>query len=458
MTDSTIDRLTRLTNQGLGKKIAVQLGLPRPSILRRYTPGQPLLEGPAAVGAVGSGPNVTAIEQILGEAGADKVTASAGMQYAVKPAALVLDASGARTLDQLEELRAVLVPALKALDRNGRLVVLGTPPAELEDAEAASTQQALEGITRSLGKELRAGGTANLLWISEDAHGDAAVLASPLRFLLSSRSAYVSGQPIRVLSAQAAAPADWAAPLAGEVAVITGAARGIGAEIARVFARAGADVIAVDVPAAGEALATVTNEIGGTALQLDVTAPDAGARIAEAVTRRGGVLDVIVHNAGITRDKLFVNTDEQRWGSVLEVNLRSQFRMNEVLLDPGTRGGLRDGGRIVSVASISGIGGNRGQANYAASKAGVIGLVRQLSRQLAERRITVNAVAPGFIETEMTARIPIATREVGRRLNSLLQGGQPVDVAETIAFFAEPGSSGVTGQVVRVCGQSQLGA
>lgn len=252
--------------------------------------------------------------------------------------------------------------------------------------------------------------------------------------------------------------ADWHRPLEGQVAVITGAARGIGAQIARVFARAGAHVIAVDVPAAGDALSAVANEVGGTSLGLDITIPDAGRRIAEVVARRAGKLDVIVHNAGITRDKLFVNTDDQRWGSVIDVNLASQLRINDVLLDPATEGGLKDGGRIVSVASTSGIGGNRGQANYAASKAGVIGLVRELSDHVSERGITVNAVAPGFIETDMTSKIPVATREVGRRLNSMLQGGRPVDVGEAIAFFAEPGSAAVTGQVLRVCGQSQIGA
>ena len=452
------DTLTTLVNQGIGKKIAVQLGLPRPSILRRYEPGQVLVEGSVAVGGIGDGPNIAAVEGILADAGITRVEATPDTSYPDKSAAVVFDASGARTLDELEQLRAALGPALRALGRNGRLVVLGTTPAEVHDAEGAATQQALEGITRSLGKEMRAGGTANLLWVAPEAYGDRDVLDAPLRFLLSSRSAYVSGQPIRVLEAPVQQPQDVHAPLRGQVAVITGAARGIGAQIARVFARAGAEVIAVDIPAAGDSLAAIANEIGGTALQLDVTAADAGERIAAAVTRLSGSLDIIVHNAGITRDKLFVNTDEARWGSVLDVNLRSQFRMNKVLLDPSTSGGLRDGGRIISVASISGIGGNRGQSNYAASKAGVIGLVRELSQELADRHITVNAVAPGFIETEMTARIPIATREVGRRLNSLLQGGQPVDVAEAIAFFAEPGSAGVTGQVLRVCGQSQLGA
>jgi len=214
-------------------------------------------------------------------------------------------------------------------------------------------------------------------------------------------------------------------------------------------------VVAVDVPPAGDALAAVANEIRATALQVDVTAADAGSRIVEHTVSRHGAIDIVVHNAGITRDKLLANMDESRWGSVISVNLRSILQMNDAILGSG---GMPDGGRIICVASIAGIAGNRGQTNYGASKAGVIGIVDALSAQLASRGITVNAVAPGFIETEMTARIPFATREIGRRMNSLQQGGTPTDVAEAIAWLAQPGSAAVSGQVVRVCGQSLLGA
>lgn len=243
--------------------------------------------------------------------------------------------------------------------------------------------------------------------------------------------------------------------------VVTGAARGIGAAIARVLSREGARVVVVDVPASGEALSSVANELHGSAVQLDITAVDAGERIAAHVAQLHGPrsrIHAIVHNAGITRDKLLVNTDAARWASVLRVNLAAQLRINAALLDPGRPGGLADGGRIVGVASTSGIAGNRGQANYAASKAGVVGLVRAMAPDLAARRITVNAVAPGFIETEMTARIPFVQREIFRRTNSLGQAGQPIDVAETIAYFVDPASEGVTGQVVRVCGQNLVGA
>ena len=453
------DTYSQFVNHGIGKDLATRLGLPRPAVLRRYEPGQDLLAGPVVVAGVEGGRVADQVRAVLADAGAQVVPVAAEGGYDTTLGGVVFDATAARVLTDLEALRAQLGPAVKALGRNARVLILGTTPDGIEDVQAAATQQALEGIMRSIGKELRAGGTANLLWLDADAQEERAALEAPLRFFLSARSAYVSGQPLRVRRAGMPGDTpDWDKPYTGRTVVVTGAARGIGAEIAKVFARAGARLVLVDIPAAGDALAKVANGIGATALQLDITAPDAGERIAAAVARVSPRLDVIVHNAGITRDKLFVNTDADRWGSVIDVNLASQFRINEVLLDPSVEGGLADGGRIVAVASTSGIGGNRGQANYAASKAGVIGMVRRLSAQLAERGITVNAVAPGFIETEMTGRIPLATREVGRRINSLQQGGQPVDVGETIAFLAEPGSAGVTGQVLRVCGQSQLGA
>lgn len=243
------------------------------------------------------------------------------------------------------------------------------------------------------------------------------------------------------------------------IVVVTGAARGIGAAIARRFGAEGARVVVVDVPVAGQPLAGVANEVHGTALQLDITVPDAGDRIARHVTERYGTdahIDAVVHCAGILRDKLLANLDEQRWAAVLEVNLAAQFRINDVLLDPDRPGGLADGGRIVAIASTSGWAGNRGQTNYAASKAGVMGMVRALSAQLVDRRIAVNGVAPGFIETDMTASIPVIDREIFRRSSSLLQGGRPVDVAEAIVFLADPATP-MNGQVLRVCGQLVVG-
>jgi 3-oxoacyl-[acyl-carrier protein] reductase len=445
------DRYTTLVRSGVGKQVAGRLGLPRPADLRRFTPGQPVLAGPAELASVGTGlPQVAALIASLGHEPGLAPTADGARLGAV-----VVDATGLVAPSGLEQLRAALVPSLRRLLPSARVVVLGRPVAAQVDPAAAAAHRALEGIVRSVGKELRAGATANLV---EVAAGAEDALESTLRFVLSARSAYVDGQVLRVgVPARGVPTTDWSRPLEGQVAVVTGAARGIGAAIVDVLARDGAHVVCVDVAASGQALAAVANRVAGTALQVDVTGVDAGQRIAEHAHSRFGRLDVMVHNAGITRDKLLVNTDADRWGSVLAVNLESQLRIDDILLAPGG-GGLADDGRIISLSSTSGIGGNRGQASYAASKAGVIGMVAARAVQVAERGITVNAVAPGFIETEMTSRIPLATREVGRRINSLAQGGLPVDVAETIAWFASPGSAGVTGQVVRVCGQSQLGA
>jgi 3-oxoacyl-[acyl-carrier protein] reductase len=443
------------TLRNLSQNPLVQrLGVPRIPVLRRYSPGQPLLDGPALVGAVGAGRYAEQIRALLKDPGAPEASGES------RVAAAVLDATGLRTLDDLAAVREFLTPAVRRLAPSGRLLLLGPEP-HPTDVEAAAAAQALDGLVRSAAKEVRAGATANLLVVHPDAPPAAA--DSAVRFFLSARSAYVDGQVVRIgLPVGPAqdpigvdAPDEVDRPLAGRVAVVTGAARGIGAAIADTLARDGASIVAVDVPAAGEALARVANRAGGAALQLDITAADAAERLLAHVRERHGRVDVLVHNAGITRDKLLANMDADRWNAVLAVNLRAQLTINDALLACDV---LSDTGRVVCIASTSGIAGNRGQTNYAASKAGVIGMVRALAPRFAQRGATINAVAPGFIETEMTEKMPLGTREAGRRINSLRQGGLPVDVAETVGWLGQAESGGVTGQVVRVCGQSILGA
>ncbi|WP_406039152.1 3-oxoacyl-ACP reductase [Micromonospora sp. NBC_00898] len=450
------DRYASFVQSGAGRALVKRLGLPDPPRLRRHTPGDPLVPGPVLLGTADGGRLTEPVAKILTYAGVELRDPATATDATARYAALVYDATGITDSTELRQLYDFFHPQARTLLPSGRVVVLGTPPEECDSPRAATAQRALEGLTRSIGKEFGRGVTAQLVHVTKAADpGTLTSLESTLRFLLSGRSAYVSGQVIRVGAGTAQPPADWDRPLDGQVVLVTGAARGIGAALARVLARDGAQVVALDIPAAGDELAAVANEIGGTAVQLDLTAPDAPTRLARHLADRHGRVDVVVHNAGITRDKTLGRMDADRWDSVIDVNLSSQERINDVLLE---RALFPTGGRIVSVSSIAGIAGNRGQTNYATSKAGVIGLVDSLAPALRDRGISVNAVAPGFIETRLTARIPLLLREAGRRMNSMSQGGLPVDVAETIGWLAWPATGAVSGNVVRVCGQSLLGA
>jgi 3-oxoacyl-[acyl-carrier protein] reductase len=466
------DRYQSFSQSGPGGFLTKRLGMPQPARLRRYEPGQPLLDGPALLGAAEGGRLMEPTARVLKAAGAEAhVPARGGPQTAstqagletsvttpgsngdVRFGALVFDASGITGSERLRELYDFFHPVIRQVGRSGRMVVLATPPEDAEGPGTAVAQRAVEGFVRSIGKEVgNKGATANLVYIAPGAERNA---ESTLRFLLSSRSAYVSGQVVRIGAAESAEPDDWERPLADRVAVVTGASRGIGASIASTLARDGAHVVCLDVPDQGEALVDVANEIDGSALQLDISSDSAPRTLAQHLRERHGGVDVVVHNAGVTRDRTLGRMSEDEWDMLLAINLTSQERINGELLGDDV---LRAGGRVVTVSSVGGIAGNRGQANYATSKAGVIGIVDALAPVLAQRQSTINAVAPGFIETQMTAAMPLGTREAGRRLNSLAQGGLPVDVAEAIAWFASPGSGGVNGNVVRVCGQALLGA
>jgi 3-oxoacyl-[acyl-carrier protein] reductase len=466
------DTYLNLVNSGFTKKIAQQLGLPRPAILRRFRPGQPLVAGPVLV--LGSGADADTVARILsGTAGS--AAAAVGADGGIDPAstipgwdldvrrhpaagdryaAVVLVLTAVAHPDDLAEPVLALGSTLKALPPHARIVTISRPATTDEGPATAAARQGIDGILRSVAKELRAGATANGVVVADGVPVTAPSVLGAVRFFLSTRSAFVDGQLLDVDTDGGALPLDWERPLEGRVAVVTGAARGIGAAIAATLARDGATVVAVDVPAAGEQLAAVANRVRGTALQLDVTAPDAGTRILEHAMARHGRLDIVVHNAGILRDKLLANMTPERWGSIIAVNIAAQLRINEQLL---TSGDFTNEPRIVALASTSGIAGNRGQTNYAASKGGVIGMVRATAPLLTAFGGTANAVAPGFIETDMTAKIPPVMRQVARRLNSLQQGGQPIDVAETVAFLASPQAGGVVGHVLRVCGQNLVG-
>ncbi|HHU5635192.1 TPA: 3-oxoacyl-ACP reductase [Acinetobacter baumannii] len=461
------DQYQAFTQSPIGKFVVKNLGLPSPVVLERFESAQPVVKGAVLVGAAPSSVLSGAIAQVLSNIHTDSYVGNnvALQQEAAKVGlnlrpfnagdkeskfkAVVFDASGIQNSEQLNELYKFFNPIARQVATSGRVIVIGTTPETAKTVKQAIAQRALEGFIKSVGKEFKKGITAQVVYVDE---GAAANLESTLRFLLSPRSAYVSGQVIRVSKADVV-DVDWAKPLAGKTALVTGASRGIGEAIAHVLARDGAHVICLDVPQQQADLDRVAADIGGSTLAIDITAADAGEKIKAAAAKQGG-LDIIVHNAGITRDKTLANMKPELWDLVININLSAAERVNDYLLE---NDGLNANGRIVCVSSISGIAGNLGQTNYAASKAGVIGLVK-FTAPILKNGITINAVAPGFIETQMTAAIPFAIREAGRRMNSMQQGGLPVDVAETIAWFASTASTGVNGNVVRVCSQSLLGA
>lgn len=469
MKDGYID----FANSNVGAKLVNALGLPKPMPLERYQAGQPVVKGTVLVGGGGEPQLLEALAGVFQRIGvqtlaherlpqwvavANKAGLTTGRwgsngQPGEKVKALVFDATGLTDSTQSDALYWFFHDAARSLLPCGRVVVLGRPPEGCTSPRQATIQRGLEGLTRSLGKELKKGSNAQLVYVAEGAESQ---VESTLRFLLSPRSAYVSAQVIRIGApvGDNVTPANWDQPLAGKKVLVTGASRGIGAAIAECMARDGAHVIALDVPQALEGLNEVAKQIGGTALALDIGSPEAPQKLVDAAKADGG-WDVVVHNAGITRDKTIANMKEHLWQLVMNVNLSTQERINEALVESGA---LKAGGRIVCVSSISGISGNMGQTNYAVSKAGVVGMVQASAPIFAQKGITINAVAPGFIETAMTAAIPFAIREAGRRMNSMSQGGQPVDVAEAIGWFASPASAGITGNVIRVCGQSLIGA
>ncbi|QOR70239.1 3-oxoacyl-ACP reductase [Ruania alkalisoli] len=447
MSDTYLD----LVNSGATKQVAKTLGLPRPARLRRThadAVDQPLLPGPVLL--LGAGAQADAAAEALLSWDLDVHRTLPQGQVG----AIVLVLTELEHPEQMSDFALALGGALRSLAPSGRVVTISRP-AEGAEPQVAAARHGVDGFLRSVAKELRAGGTGNGIVIHDGVAADSPGVTGALRFLLSARSAFVSGQFIHVTTPDGATPADWTRPLEGRVAVVTGAARGIGAAIAQVLSRDGAHVIGVDMPASGEQLAEVMNTVHGTALQLDITSEDAGQRILELARSRHGRLDAVVHNAGILRDKLLANMTPEKWDAVVAVNIAAQLRINEQLLAADDLG--PEGLRLVSLASTSGIAGNRGQTNYGYTKAAVIGMTRSLAPRLAEQGGTANAVAPGFIETEMTAKIPPVPRQIARRANSLQQGGLPVDVAETIAFLLSPQAGGINGEVLRVCGQNLVG-
>ncbi|AHI30520.1 MULTISPECIES: 3-oxoacyl-ACP reductase [Marinobacter] len=465
------DRYLKFVNTPFGKTAAQSLGLPAPVPLKRWKRAdQPFIEGDVLIGAANSSKAISTIGKVLGASAAKLFHASAmdtlndsaksGNKAEALPlnaeidrkfSALVFDATGMKDTTDLKAVYDFFHPTIRKLAGNGRVLVIGQDPSTCRQPAKAAAHQALEGFVRSVGKEVgKKGATANLLWMAPGAEQQ---LESSIRFFLSPRSAYVSGQVTRISKGATAHASNPVAPLAGKIALVTGASRGIGASIAETLSRDGATVIGLDIPPALEDLQKVMAPIKGKAMACDITDEKAPKQIADFVKEHFEGIDLVIHNAGITRDKTLGNMPEHFWDMTIAVNLTAEELIDEELMHQEL---LSENGRIVCISSISGIAGNFGQTNYSTAKCGVIGYVEAMAKQV-KNGVTINAIAPGFIETQMTAAMPITIREAGRRMNSLSQGGLPVDVAEAIAWYCNPASNGVNGNVVRVCGQSLIG-
>ena len=470
------DLYTRLAQSNIGKTVFEGVGLPSPPILKRSPESS--LEKPRGRLLVAGGLRSKVLRKLCAELAQSE--AALFTPYWVEPAkaglfsksntsketrieqvnfaqqsnhkfkGLIFDASGFNNTGDLNALYVFYNAALKHLKRNGRIIVISASERDCETAEQFACIEACRSFVRSIAKEVGAkGASANLVEVETGAEKNA---YNTVAFFLSRKSSYVTGQSLLVSKARHQA-STWHKPLKGKTALVTGAAMGIGAETARILARDGAVVICLDIPSNQAALTQFASSIGGHALAIDLSADEAVDTLVQAITSQLGILDIIVHNAGITRDKTLKNMSNEQWTSVLNINLNRIVQLNKALLE---RKALNKNGRIIGVSSISGIAGNFGQTNYACSKGGVAGYTKAFATTL-EGGITINAVAPGFIETRMTGKVPFLPREIGRRSNSFSQGGLPLDVAEVIAFLCQPSAQSLNGNVLRVCGQSLLG-
>jgi len=456
------DLLAGLHKNVFTAPLARALGLPNPVTLARATGGyvaQPFAGLRVLVAGAPGGHALQPVIAALADAGAVPVHMAYGAGAVADTSVVdvfVADLTACRGVDDARLLYSAFHPVMRRIATNGRVLMTVADPAGAADAGgpvAAALARGAEGFMRAVAKELGPRGiSVNLLYVATGATGH---LAGPVRFFCGRASTYVTGQAVRIAGRADTPPAFLATQaLAGKVALVTGAARGIGLAIAQRLAEEGAHVVALDVPAAGAALRAACAAWGFTPLALDIADAAAPAQVAGFLRGHGGV-DIVVHNAGVTRDRKLANMKQPYWDLVMDINFGAVVALDDALLGGAV---LRDGGRIVCLSSISGIAGNPGQANYAMSKAALIGYVAAQAPLLAARGIGINAVAPGFIETPMTDAMPFLLREVGRRANSLKQGGQPRDVAELVTFLATPGAGGISGQTIRACGQALVGA
>ena len=362
--------------------------------------------------------------------------------------ALIVDG---RNVNNAESLKAVfdeLQAGVKNIKANGKVLIYSVQPELLEDVHHSTYQRALEGISRSLAKELGGRGTSvNLVKLPPNV--DLKNYATVQEFFTSGRCAFITGQAVAANEATKSG-----SELSDKICVVTGGAGGIGSATVKRLAAEGATVIIADMPQMEErAKSLLSSKVSF--LGADLTDEAARKNLLETIKAQHERIDVLVNNAGITRDKTLKNMPEHYWDQLIAINLTAVINLTEDALEMGL---IPEGGRIISTSSISGIAGNFGQTNYTATKAALIGYSSSKSKELKAKGITINAIAPGYIETDMVKTMPLMTRIFAERLTSLAQAGKPEDIAEAMAFLAHPGAQSINGQVLRVCGGSFLGA
>ncbi len=362
--------------------------------------------------------------------------------------ALVVDGRNVSNAPALKAVFNELQAGVKNIKANGKVLIYSVEPELLTDSHHSTFQRALEGISRSLAKELGGRGTSvNLVKLPPNV--DLKNYATVQEFFTSGRCAFITGQAVAANEATKSG-----SELSDKICVVTGGAGGIGSATVKRLAAEGATVIIADMPQMEErAKSLLSSKVSF--LGADLTDEAARKNLLETIKAQHERIDVLVNNAGITRDKTLKNMPEHYWDQLIAINLTAVINLTEDALEMGL---IPEGGRIISTSSISGIAGNFGQTNYTATKAALIGYSSSKSKELKAKGITINAIAPGYIETDMVKTMPLMTRIFAERLTSLAQAGKPEDIAEAMAFLAHPGAQSINGQVLRVCGGSFLGA
>jgi 3-oxoacyl-[acyl-carrier protein] reductase len=460
------DFLLEKGNKPGWNKILKTIGAPIPTKLKRLKGSweKAILTGKkAGYGSANGGINAAVFGSVFNELGC--ATPLATIADGDKAAALVFDATGISTVSDLKSMYEFFhTNNIRKLAACAKIIIVANSVKKSIEGspetyyELSTVQQGIEGFSRSLAKEVGGKGiTVNLIRLSNAKEATDKTLLPYIHFLLSDGVAFVTGQVFEVnvsTAPQQTAPLEKS--LSGKTAIVTGSARGIGEATARKLAAEGATVVVLDRPQDAEAGKAVAASINGKFLGVDMGSDEAPILIADFIKNElNGGLDIIVHNAGITRDKTLANMDANQWDMVININLNAIIKTNKELLKQGL---IKENGRIIGLSSTSGFSGNFGQTNYSTTKAGVIGYVRSISQTTTDKKITVNAIAPGFIETQMTAKMPAMTQFFARRLSNLNQGGQPTDIGDMITFLASPGASGISGQIIRVCGGNFIGA